>query len=167
MDTKSIASLPTTTNLYETDFYAWTQEQAKLLQVGKWESLDIVNLVEEIESLGKQVRQELRNRLGVLIGDLLKWQFQPHKRSKSWFFTWREQRRRIRELLDENPSLQPYLPEALQKAYQDGIDLAARETSLIDEDFPTDCHYTIEQVLDATFFPGEPITSEKNWVVEN
>lgn len=167
MDIKAIASSPQTSNLYEADFYAWTQEQAKLLQQGVWESLDIVNLVEEIESLGKQVRQELRNRLGVLLGHLLKWEFQPHKRSKSWFFTLREQRRRIRQLLAENPSLKPYIPEALQIAYEDGIDLAARETSLTDKDFPAECSYSIEQVLDATFFPGEPITSGENWLVDN
>ena len=75
MDIKAIASSPQTSNLYETDFYAWTQEQAKLLQEGVWESLDIVNLVEEIESLGKQVSQELRNHLGVLLDHLLKLKF--------------------------------------------------------------------------------------------
>lgn len=167
MDIKAIASSPQTSNLYETDFYAWTQEQAKLLQQGVWESLDIVNLVEEIESLGKQVRHELRNRLGVLLGHLLKWEFQPHKRSRSWFLTLREQRRRILEHLDENPSLKPYLPEALQKAYKDGLDLAIRETFLPDEEFPFECPYSIEQILDATFFPGKPLESGQNWVVDN
>jgi hypothetical protein len=65
------------TNLYEVDFYAWTQEQSSLLSRGQWQSLDIENLVEEIESLGKQQKQELRNRLAILIGHLLKWDFQP------------------------------------------------------------------------------------------
>lgn len=55
-------------HLYETDFHAWTLEQSKLLKNGDLEQLDIINLAEEIESLGKQQRQELRNRLGVLIG---------------------------------------------------------------------------------------------------
>ncbi|HBY75686.1 MAG TPA: DUF29 domain-containing protein, partial [Cyanobacteria bacterium UBA11148] len=152
---------------YETDFYAWTQEQAKLLQQGAWEHLDIVNLVDEIESLGKQQRQELRNRLGVLLGHLLKWEFQPNKRSKSWFVTLREQRRRVSEVLKENPSLKPYLPEALQKAYKDGLDLAVRETPLTDKDFPVECLYSIECILDSNFFPGEPIESGHDWVVEN
>ena len=167
MDTKISASSQITSNLYEQDFYAWTQEQAKLLRSRVWDSLDIENLAEEIESLGKQVRQELRNRLGVLLGHLLKWEFQPSKRSKSWFITMRGQRREIRDLLDENPSLKPYLPEALEKAYKDGLDLAVRETSLTDEDFPDQCLYTIEQVLDASFFPGQPIESGHNWVVED
>ncbi len=71
-------------NLYEVDFYAWTEQQSELLVLGKWENLDIKNLVEEIESLGKQQKQELRNRLGVLIGHILKWEYQPSFWSKSW-----------------------------------------------------------------------------------
>ena len=52
-------------SLYETDFYTWTQRQATLIREGRWEEFDRSNLVEEIESLGKQ-RQELRNRLGCI-----------------------------------------------------------------------------------------------------
>ncbi len=60
-----------TASLYESDFYAWTQEQASLLRKHQWSELDLLNLIEEIESLGKRQRQELRNRLSVLIGYLL------------------------------------------------------------------------------------------------
>ena len=104
-----------TQNLYETDFYAWIQEQAKLLRHQQWSQLDLPNLIEEIESLGKQQRAELRNRLKVLIGHLLKWEYQPERRSRSWLMTIRIQRRDTQELLEENPSLKPYLEEALQK----------------------------------------------------
>ncbi len=138
-------------NLYETDFYAWTLEQSKLLQVGDFEGLDIVNLVEEIESLGKQQRQELRNWLGVLIGHLLKWNYQPEKRSKSWRVTIREQRREILQLLKENPSLQPYLPEAIASAHESGLDLVVKETPLDYEDLPENCPYTLEQLFDPDF----------------
>jgi Domain of unknown function DUF29 len=143
--------------LYKTDFHAWTQEQAQRLREGAWNCLDLVNLAEEIESLGKQQRQELRNDLGILLGYLLKWEFQPSRRVKSWFVLLRQQRRRIHYLLEENPSLQSYLPEAFQKAYPDGLDLAVRETPLTDRDFPTECPYAIEQVLDPSFLPGQPI----------
>ena len=142
------------TNLYETDFYAWTQQQAKLLKTKAWDELDTVNLVEEIESLGRKERQELRNRLGILIGYLLKWQYQPHRRSNSWLATIREQRREIRILLMENPSLQSYQVEAIELAYQSGIDLAVRETNLPYEAFPPTCNYMLEQVLNAQFLPG-------------
>lgn len=116
--------------LYDQDFYAWTQEQAILLQKHNWEQIDLANLIEEIQTLGRQERKELRNRLGLLLGHLLKWQFQPQRRSNSWVATIREQRRRIIDLLEESPSLQSYLEEALQVGYADGIDLAVQETNL-------------------------------------
>ena len=72
--TKAQTQMLKNSGLYETDFYAWTIAQAKFLQDGVWDCLDICNLVEEIESLGKQQRQELRNRLGILLGHLLKWE---------------------------------------------------------------------------------------------
>lgn len=84
-------------DLYEIDFYAWTQEQVSLLKTQHWDKLDTVNLIEEIETLGRKERQELRNRLGVLLGHLLKWQFQSEKRSNSWLGTIREQRIQINQ----------------------------------------------------------------------
>jgi Domain of unknown function DUF29 len=138
-------------NLYETDFYAWTLEQSKLLKEGDLKHLDIGNLVEEIESLGRQQRQELRNRLGVLIGHLLKWDYQPEKRSKSWRVTIREQRREISRLLEENPSLQTDLNEAIAYAHESGIDLAVKETALDDKDLPEGCPYALEQLFSPDF----------------
>ncbi len=141
----------TRTTLYETDFYAWTQEQVELLKLGKLNALDILNLVEEIESLGKQQKQELRNRLGILIGHLLKWEYQPDLRSRSWKITIREQRRRIKEHMNENPSLKSYLEQAILEAYQDGMDLVLKETPLEEKELPKENIYTIEQIFDPTF----------------
>ncbi len=151
MDTQVSQSTSRSPLLYEADFYAWTQTQAKLLRDRTWEQLDIEQLAEEIESLGKQQRQELRHRLGVLLGHLLKWEFQPDKRSKSWLITIREQRREILELLQDSPSLKPYLTEAMQKAYPAGIDLVLRETGLEEKDLPIECPYSLEQALDHSF----------------
>lgn len=143
-------------DLYETDFYAWTQEQAMLLRSGKWSQVDLPNLVEEIESLGRQQRQELRNRLSVLLGHLLKWNYQPQQRSRSWLATLRVQRREILRLLKDNPSLQPYFPDALPEAYENARDLAMGETELPEQTFPSSCPYQSTQILDDRFYPGEP-----------
>lgn len=145
----------TSTNLYETDFYAWTQEQAELIRTGQWEQIDRSNLIEEIESLGRQQRQELRNRLGVLIGHLLKWQYQPQQRSSSWLATIRVQRRDIARLLQENPSLQPDLEVAGTDAYENGRDLAMGETDLPAHQFPATFFYSTAELLEADFYPGE------------
>ncbi|MBD1835854.1 DUF29 domain-containing protein [Cyanobacteria bacterium FACHB-472] len=147
-------------NLYETDFYAWTQQQALLLEQQQWSQLDLPNLIEEIESLGKQQRAELRNRLSGLIGHLLKWEYQLERRSRSWLATIRVQRRNIQELLKENPSLKPYLQDALQKVYESGRDLASGETNLPVKTFPQDSPYTLEEIVSEIFYPGEAATNE-------
>lgn len=142
-----------TSHLYETDFYAWTQEQVSLLKAQQWDQLDTVNLIEEIETLGRKERQELRNRLGVLLGHLLKWQFQPEKRSNSWLGTIREQRVQIKLLLEDSPSLKPYLDEVFLAAYELGLALAIRETQLGEQVFPEVCPYTSEQTMNPKFLP--------------
>lgn len=142
-------------SLYDTDFYAWTVEQAELLRNQQWKELDLVNLVEEIESLGKQQRQEFRTRLSILLGYLLKWQYQPERRSRSWLATVKVQRLDLYDLLDENPSLKPYLEEALQKAYKKGVELAVNETNMSSKTFPSECPYQFEEILDERFYPGE------------
>jgi len=147
-------------NFYEADFYGWTQEQANLLRHHQWNQLDLPNLIEEIESLGRKERQELRNSLGILIVDLLKWEYQPKQRSRSWLATTRVQRRQILKLLTENPSLKPYLEEALQESYQNGRDLASGETDLPLSTFPKQCLYPSEEILSDRFYPGEPITDD-------
>lgn len=141
-------------NLYETDFYAWTQQQATLLRSQQWSHIDLPNLIEEIESLGKQQRQELRSRLSVLIGHLLKWEYQPQHRGR--LATLRVQRRDTLRLLKDNPSLQPDLDHALQEAYENAKDLAMGETDLPEQTFPIDCSYSLTEILDDRFYPGKP-----------
>ncbi len=104
--------------------------------------------------MGKQQRQELRNRLSLLIGHLLKWHYQPQNRSRSWLATLRIQRLDIADLLDDNPSLKPYLEEALPRAYLKGIELAVKKTELPNHTFPAECPYSLVDILGSHFYPG-------------
>jgi Domain of unknown function DUF29 len=142
-----------TFQLYTTDFHAWTQEQVNLLKTQQWDTLDTVNLIEELETLGRKERQEFRNRLAVLLGHLLKWQFQADKRTNSWLSTIKEQRIQIKLLLEDSPSLKPYLQEMFLTAYELGLALAIRETQLGEKVFPEICPYTSEQTLNSEFLP--------------
>ena len=139
--------------LYTSDFHAWTQEQVNLLKTQQWDTLDTVNLIEELETLGRKERQEFRNRLAVLLGHLLKWQFQAENRSSSWLSTIREQRIQIKLLLEDSPSLKPYLEVVFLTAYELGLALATRETQLDQQIFPEICPYTCEQTLNSEFLP--------------
>lgn len=138
-------------SLYETDFYGWTQQQAKALENQQILDLDWQNLQEEIQSLGRQEYRELVSRLLVLIGHLLKWQYQSEKRSRSWFLTIREQRRAIKRHLRHNPSLKSRLKDAIIDGYEAGVDLALRETDLPLRTFPDISPYSFEQLLDDNF----------------
>ena len=142
-------------SLYETDFYAWTQRQSLLLRNRQWQQVDLDNVIEEIESLGRQQRQELRNRLAVLIGHLLKWEYQSKKRSRSWLATISIQRIDIAALVADNPSLQPYLNEAMEVAYRKGRMLAVKETELPQKTSPAEVTYSLESILSEDFYPGE------------
>jgi hypothetical protein len=140
---------------YETDFYAWSDEQARLLRSGRYGELDIEHLAEEVEDLGKRERRALQSRLGVLIGHLLKWRYQadyPHR--KSWRATINTQRRAIRRLLGENPSLSAQLDALIEAAYPDAVDLAVGETPLDYDAFPDACPWGAELIL-GDHWPGE------------
>ena len=54
-------------NLYDSDFYQWSQQQCHFLKSGQWNELDIANLAEEIEDIGKSLKRELEGRLKVLL----------------------------------------------------------------------------------------------------
>lgn len=105
---------------YETDFYAWLQGQAAILRERRPPWLDWENLAEEVESMGRQERRELVNRLRVLLAHLLKWRFQPERRGVSWEVTIADQRDQIQDILKDNPSLKPFLDEAFREGYQRG-----------------------------------------------
>ncbi|RKT44539.1 DUF29 domain-containing protein [Thiocapsa rosea] len=141
---------------YDADFYAWANTQAALLRSGRIDQADIEHIAEEIESMGKSELRELENRLARLFTHLLKWQFQPNRRSRSWTLTIKEQRRRLHRHLAQNPSLKAKLEQAVVDAYGDAILEAARETGLAEETFPPVCPFTVEQILNEDVPGDEP-----------
>lgn len=144
-----------TATLYDLDFYTWTQRQAALLRFEEWEKLDWQHIAEEIESLGKKDKRQVQSCLAVLIMHLLKWQYQPSKRSPSWRKTIKEQRFRLALVLNDSPSLKSSLAEFVALVYPHAVESAADETGLDRKSLPALCPYSIEQLFDNTFLPGE------------
>jgi hypothetical protein len=142
-------------SLYDTDFYAWAEQQAKLLRSGQLADADIEHIAEEIDSMGRSEKRELLSRLAVLLMHLLKWRSQPMLRGNSWQATIKVQRREIARHLADNPSLKPALPDVLADAYGDAILLAARETGLPESSFPTSLPWSFGQIMDGEFWPEE------------
>jgi hypothetical protein len=145
------------TSLYETDFYAWTQHQAKLLKEKQLAQVDLGNIAEELESMGKSEKRELESRLVVLIMQLLKWQFQPKRRNRSWRSTTNTQRDELERLIRLSPSLKNILYESITNAYSSVRYRFEDETSIKKEILPDTCQYTFEQIMDKDFWPNQAI----------
>jgi hypothetical protein len=140
-------------DLYEQDFYLWIQTTAELLKQKNFTQLDLENLIEEIETMGRSEKRALESNLEVLLMHLLKYQIQTERRSKSWQYTILEHRRRVQKALKESPSLKPYFDKVFDESYQTGRRLAVIETGLDIAIFPEKSLFTPEQALDPDFLP--------------
>ncbi len=138
---------------YETDFYGWIQDQAAALRDGHLNDLDIENLIEEIESMGRSEKRALESRLTVLLAHLLKWQYQPSRRGKSWQLTCEGQRINFENVLDDNPSLKSQLDDLLVRAYLKARIEAAKETGFDKDAFPQFCPWSWQQIRDTAYYP--------------
>src|SRR5262245_23531575 len=103
--------------LYDRDFYTWTQHQAAHLRARDWDAVDVEHLAEEIAALGIAQRHAVQGHLRLLLAHLLKWQYQPRKRSRTWQTTILNARTEIEQHLADNPGLQHVWPELLAWAY--------------------------------------------------
>jgi hypothetical protein len=146
-------TISTPNTLYDQDFYLWTQTTAQQLKEHKLNEIDIPNLIEEIESMGRSEKRELKSRLIILLMHLLKWQYQPEKRSESWRSTITEQRISIEVLLEDSPSLKPLVSEIFNDCYQKARLKASEETKIKLNFFPQESPFTQEETI-TNFFLG-------------
>ena len=147
----------TNAELYEQDFYAWTQVQAALLRKGAVDALDLSNLAEEVHDLGVSQYTAVSSDLYQVLLHLLQWQYPPTLRqeSHSWRDSIVEQRDRIDRICTRMPSLPPQLPAMLADEYPRARRRARYQTGLPLETFPLTCPWTLDQVLNPDFWPGE------------
>ena len=147
------------TGLYDRDFFEWAQQNAEILRRGCLHQADTEHIAEEIEGLAKQYQHAVENRLVVLIMHLLKWKLQPENRysrsgRSSWLNTILEQRDRLTQLLNTSPSLRPFAARAVNRKYQRAVQRASAQTGIPIEQFPAECPFTFEQILDDNYLPS-------------
>ncbi len=139
--------------LYDRDLVEWAARNADLLRNHRFDEADIENIAEEIEDLGKSLRNSLGSHSTNLIAHLLKWQFQPQRRSRSWQRTIVNSRTEIEPILDQSPSLKAHLVDFLSKDYVAAVRLTAVEMGINPSVLPASCPYSIEQLLDYDYLP--------------
>ena len=146
--------MDTALNLYDQDFYAWTQEQAKLIKQKVFKRVDIAHLEEELESMGASEQRSLESKLTQLMMHMLKLKYQPdYINTKSWIRSIKFQRNDIHRILKKSPSLHAKINEFLSDVYENAILMAANETGLEEDECPSICEWSSQQVLDNTFYP--------------
>lgn len=148
-------------SLYDSDYVLWLEEQVAHLRAGRLAALDVENVVEQLKALMNSQRQQLENRLEVLILHLLKWAHQPDQRSNGWRSSVAEQRAPIRRLLRDSPSLKRSLEEAAREVYPEAIERAAIETGLSEAAFPSALPYSIEQIFERVL-PADGLPDQRS-----
>lgn len=144
-----------TESLYDRDFVLWTEKTAEQLRRKAFADLDLENLIEEVESMGRSERQAVESLLTVLIEHLLKLTYWESERE-------RNARHRLVEIANfrvqlerrmKTTTLENHARDSFQSVYSDArksIILAriADKNSIPEEPF-----FSLEQVLDGDWFP--------------
>jgi Domain of unknown function DUF29 len=138
---------------YLVDFSLWINQTAQLLRERRWHEIDVPHLIEEVEDLGKSERRGIASQLTRLLLHLLKWHYQPQRRSDSWLDSITDARTQIELAIEDSPSLRSYPGEQLKESYQRARRQAAKQTSLEISMFPDECPYPLELVLAEDWLP--------------
>lgn len=150
------------TDTYDADFFEWTQSQAGFLRAGRTDLIDVENIAEEIESLGNSDKREITTRMARVIEHLLKLQFSASQDPRDdWRVSAAYQRSDIDLVFDDSPSLRARRHEALPRAWKIAINLARKGLKNEPEALAqlnliaSSSIFTVEQILDDDFFPGD------------
>lgn len=134
-------------HLYEKDFYKWAMTQADLIKHGKFEKVDLENVIEEIECLGRSERNVLKSQIERLLMHMLKIKYQPSKHIKSWDKSIYQSRIKIEKNIKDNPSLKRELEKLMNESFVYARKNASIETGLDLSIFPMLCPWSLKEVL--------------------
>ncbi|WP_246329347.1 DUF29 domain-containing protein [Chthonobacter rhizosphaerae] len=138
---------------YEDDVHAWLLEQAELLRQRRFDEVDLPNVIEELESMGSEIRHALGSSYRLLIAHLLKWQVQPQLRSASWEITIGRERANIDQRESRNPSLKANARTIVADVYRHAVKEASIETGLPRTAFPPECPWSVDPLRDEDYLP--------------
>jgi hypothetical protein len=144
----------TAQELYEADFFEWTQRNAELLNQARLDLADIAHIAEELADIGKRDRRRVVGHLRRLIARLLMWRSPPDRRKDSWLSRICNARSELELFFKYSPSLRPFARESISRIYEDARRLASLETGLPIAAFPAECPYSFEQLMEMEFLPG-------------
>lgn len=143
-------------SLYDTDYNLWVIETVEKLQTGKFKTIDLENLIEEVSDLSERKKRKIKSLLRRLFEHLLKlkyWEEQKNYNKGHWEGEILNFRKQIKDELNASPSLKRYLLEVFDECYQDGREIASKRSQLLLDTFPSSPIANIEQLLDEDWLP--------------
>jgi hypothetical protein len=143
-------------SLYDQDFYRWVQQTVHALKNRELEQVDWENLIEEIDSMGRSEKKELKSRLLVILEHLLKlmfWEAEKAQNSRGWRNTIIEQRSQLELLLDDSPSLRPWCKSFLWNSMPRLEARFCRKSDLPSSCIPTLPPFSADDALNTDFLP--------------
>ena len=152
----SFTTTATVSTLYDTDFYLWIQHTVEALKQQDWDRVDWDNLIEEVESMGRSEKRELKSRLLVILEHLLKlmfWESEKPQNARGWRNMVIEQRNQVDLILEDSPSLKPWLTESFVESYGKARQQTLQKYGLPVDRFPTQPPFSLEDVLNANWLP--------------
>lgn len=138
--------------LYDQDYHSWLESTIQHLKSSNFSEVDWENLIEELEDMGRSEKRAVYSNLKILLLHLLKYRYQPEKRSKSWLSSICEHRQRLHRSFRESPSLKNYFEIVIPESFEDARELTSKETGLNINSLPNECPFSIEEILDREFF---------------
>jgi hypothetical protein len=146
---------PTTQTLYDQDYYLWLKTTINQLRTRQFSAVDLENLLEELETMGKSEKRAIESLLTNLLVHLLKlkcWDSERERNQGHWQGEVRTFRRQIKKSLKDSPSLKPYILEIFDECYQDARKEASDRSQLPIDTFPVIPIGSLEQILDENWF---------------
>ena len=132
--------------LHEADETAWLEATAELVRARQFRDIDADALAEYLTDMARRDRREVYSRLVVLLAHLLKWKYQPGRRSMSWQTTIFGQRLELQQML-ESGTLRNQAIDAMARAYASACKQAVVETGLEITAFPETCEWDVDTML--------------------
>ena len=109
--------------LYDSDFALWLEATVKQLKSGDFSGIDLENLIDEVEALGKRDKRELESRLTTLFEHALKRCYVPLPECyRGWEVTIRRTQSKLKYILADSPSLHNFLEEICLDCYQNALE---------------------------------------------
>lgn len=143
--------------LYDQDYYLWLRTTINQLHAGQFASVDLENLIEELETMGRSQKRAMESLLIKLLEHLLKlryWDSERERNEGHWKGEIRTFRRQIKKELKDSPSLKPYILEIFEECYEEARKEASDRSQLPLDIFPINPIGSLEQVLDDDWFIG-------------